>query len=274
VIRISARPGIAVLFALSCVASCAKGTPSDREPQASASTSDRRDSAAGNVDLGGTGYKPDAMSAVGSVAGVVRLDGTASADTAPTASGQPACDVAVEPGGSNGEDRSNTVVWIADAKTGKPLPIDRRVEISTEHCVIDPRIQTAVVGSGINVFNEDRLLHKLVFTRAGTDDTLAVMPFFNEGQLVASTALARRPGVVEIRCAQHAWMHGYILVFEHPYYAVTSGDGSFKIDSLPPGTYKLMVWHEGAAKPLEKTVKVTAGGTAKADLALALGAGK
>ena len=35
-----------------------------------------------------------------------------------------------------------------------------------------------------------------------------------------------------------------------------------------------MVWHEGAAKPLEKTIKVTAGGTAKADLSLALDAGK
>jgi hypothetical protein len=69
-------------------------------------------------------------------------------------------------------------------------------------------------------------------------------------------------------------MHGYIVVFDHPYFAVTSNDGSFKIDSLAPGTYKLMVWHEGAAKPLQKTIKVTAGGTAKADLSLALDAGR
>jgi Carboxypeptidase regulatory-like domain len=275
VIRISARPGIAVLFALSCLASCAKGTPSKRDAGKHAgSTSERRDSAAGSVDVGATSYRAGALSAVGSVAGVVKLDGEIPADTAPTASGQPACDVAVEPVGAAGGDRSNTVVWIADAKTGKALPIDRRVEISTEHCVIDPRIQTAVVGSGINIFNDDRLLHKLIFTRSGTDDTVAVMPFFNDGQLVASTALAAKPGVIEIRCAQHGWMHGYILVFDHPYFAVTSGDGTFKIDSLAPGTYKLMVWHEGAAKPLEKTIKVTAGGTARADVSLVLDAGK
>jgi Carboxypeptidase regulatory-like domain len=271
VIRINARPGIALLFALTCVAGCAKGNRSDGDSSTqAASGQERNDSAAGNVDLRSTSYRPEALTAVGAVAGVVRLDGPIPADTAPTASGQPACDVATEPLNAPGRDQSNTVVWIADAKTGKSLPIDRRIEISTEHCEIDPRIQTAVVGSGINIINDDQLLHKLVFTRAGTNDTVAVMPFFNDGQVVASTALAQKPGVVEIRCTQHAWMHGFILVFDHPYYAVTSSDGSFKIDSLPPGTYKLMVWHEGAAKPLEKTIKVTAGGTTKADVQLAV----
>ena len=72
--------------------------------------------------------------------------------------------------------------------------MDRRVEISTEHCVIDPRIQTAVVGSAVNIFNDDRLLHKLVFTRAGTGDTVAVMPFFNDGQLVASDSAGAEAG--------------------------------------------------------------------------------
>jgi hypothetical protein len=33
-------------------------------------------------------------------------------------------------------------------------------------------------------------------------------------------------------------------VFDHPYFAVTSRDGSFSIDSIPPGTYTLYVWHE------------------------------
>ena len=101
-------------------------------------------------------------------------------------------------------------------------------------------------------------------------ETLAVMPFFNEGQVVASTKLASRPGVVEIRCSQHPWMHGYILVFDQPYYTVTSNDGSFKIDSLPPGTYNLMAWHEGAAKPVQKTIKVPAGGTTRTEVTLAL----
>lgn len=253
-----------------CVSSCAGDGSSKRDSGDDASSKrDSRDSAAGTVDLGGTSYRPGPMSAVGSVSGVVRLKGDVPDDTAVTASGQPACDVSSEPVSSSPRE-ANTVVWIADPKTGRALPTERRVELTTEHCAIDPRITTAVVGSGINMLNEDRLLHKLVFTRMGTNDTLAVMPFFNEGQLVASSVLAAKPGVVEIRCAQHAFMHGYILVFDHPYFTTTSGDGSFKIDSLAPGSYKLMVWHEGAAKPVEKTIKITAGGTARTDVALAM----
>jgi hypothetical protein len=275
VLRIGPRSGFTLLFALICVSSCAGDGSSKRGSDDNGSTKrGDRDSAAGTVDIGGTSYRPGPMSAVGSVSGVVRLKGDVPGDTAVTASGQPACDVSSEPVANSARDEANTVVWIADPRTGRALPIERRVELTTEHCAIEPRITTAVVGSGLNMFNDDRLLHKLVFTRMGTDDTLAVMPFFNEGQLVASSTLAAKPGVVEIRCAQHGFMHGYILVFDHPYFTTTSSDGSFKIDSLAPGSYKLMVWHEGAAKPVERTIKVTAGGTARTEVALAMDGGR
>ena len=46
----------------------------------------------------------------------------------------------------------------------------------------------------MNVFNDEKALHKLVFTKVGTHDTLAVMPFFNAGQMVASEKLAKTSG--------------------------------------------------------------------------------
>jgi hypothetical protein len=96
------------------------------------------------------------------------------------------------------------------------------------------------------------------------------MEFFNVGQVVASERLAKEPGIVEVRCTQHPWTHGYIAVFDHPYFAVTDDDGSFKMDSLPPGTYKMMVWHEGMAKPVEQQVQVGPNGAAKVDLSVTL----
>lgn len=156
----------------------------------------------------------------------------------------------------------NTIVWIADAKSGKPLPIDKRAEISSDNCLLDPRVQAITVGTTVNVINDDKVLHKLIFTKFGTHDTLVVTPFFNSGQIVATERLAKMPGMVEVRCADHPWEHGYIAVFDHPYFAVTEDNGAFKIDSLAPGSYKVMVWREGLTKPTEQQVQVAAGGTA------------
>jgi hypothetical protein len=96
------------------------------------------------------------------------------------------------------------------------------------------------------------------------------MPFFTAGQLVASERLAKQSGFVEIRCARHPWTHGYIAVFDHPYFAVTGASGAFTIDSLPAGTYTLAVWHEGMITPVQRTIQVPAGAQTKADVALQL----
>lgn len=50
-------------------------------------------------------------------------------------------------------------------------------------------------------------------------------------------------------------MSGYILVFSHPFFAVTDDEGKYSIGSVPPGTYNLLVWSElGRAEPKKVTV--------------------
>ena len=46
----------------------------------------------------------------------------------------------------------------------------------------------------------------------------------------------------------------YVQVFDHPYFTVTSNDGSFKIDNVPAGTYEVVAWQE---KFKDKTVSHT-----------------
>jgi hypothetical protein len=270
-----ARRISAALLAFVVVGGCSNDAPAGSSAKTrAAATAKRGDSAAGTVDLGGAAYKPEPLTAVGSIAGTIKLDGPPRKDTVPVTLDQPVCGASAEgPVVATDKGLSNAVVWIADMKTGKPLPISKRIDLSSEDCMLDPRVQAAVVGTTVNVTNDDKLLHKLVFMPIGTNDTLTKMPFFNNGQVVASELLAKKSGIVEARCALHPWTHAYIAVFDHPYFAVTGADGSFKIDSLPPGTYKMMVWHEGAAKPAEQQVVVAAGGAAKVDVAVKIGPG-
>lgn len=159
-------------------------------------------------------------------------------------------------------------MWIKEIATGKPYPVEKRAEFASDDCVLDPAVQAVVVGTTFNVFNDDKEIHRLVFTRAGTHDTLTVMPFFNSGQVVATERLAKVSGVVDVQCARHPWMHSYVAVFNHPYFAVTDDKGTFAIDSLPPGAYTLLAWHEGMSSPTSQPVQVAANGGATVSLTL------
>ena len=264
------RRVFAALLAIGAAAACSKDAARGNSTKSSAvKTIKTKDSAAGSVDLGGTTYKAMPLTATGSIAGTIQLDGGPRIDSVAVTNDQPFCGKWL--GGAviaSAQGLSNSVVWIADMKSGKALPVARRGDLASEDCGVDPRVQASVVGTTFNVTNDDKLLHRLIFTEMGTSDTLTVMPFFNSGQVVASERLAKHSGIVEVRCAIHPWTHAYIAVFDHPYFAVTGKDGSFKIDSLPPGSYKMMVWHEGAAQPLERQVQVAANGEAKVDVSI------
>jgi plastocyanin len=72
---------------------------------------------------------------------------------------------------------------------------------------------------------------------------------------------------VPLLCNVHAEMSAYVVVMDNPYFAVTSRDGSFTIDNVPPGAYKLKTWHE-KLRSVEQEVKVEGGKTIEADFML------
>jgi hypothetical protein len=64
-----------------------------------------------------------------------------------------------------------------------------------------------------------------------------------------------RPGLVRVFCDIHSHMSAYILVFSHPYFAVTDVDGRYEIPNVPAGAYTVMLWSElGTADPRKVTL--------------------
>ena len=72
---------------------------------------------------------------------------------------------------------------------------------------------------------------------------------------------------VSIECNIHAWMRGWVRVFNHPYYAVTDENGTFEFRNAPAGEWQLMVWHGsggwlgGAKGKNGQPISIKAGGT-------------
>jgi hypothetical protein len=49
---------------------------------------------------------------------------------------------------------------------------------------------------------------------------------------------------IRVNCNVHPWMRGYLFVFRHPFFQVTTKNGEFTLSGLPPGTYTIEAWQE------------------------------
>ena len=138
---------------------------------------------------------------------------------------------------------ADVVVWLADIRTGRPLPASRRYELVAEKCGFTPRVQTVAAGGTLNVRNDDAVIYRNHVVDSRTGETVTELPFTDAGQVIPLDRQLAAPALLEVKSTSHPWMRAWVAAFDHPYYAVTGSGGRFAIDAVPPGTYTLKAWH-------------------------------
>jgi len=74
--------------------------------------------------------------------------------------------------------------------------------------------------------------------------TLFKVPLSFKGQVIKKKVALKQPdSFIKMECDIHDFMEVYFLPVDNPYYAVVDKNGSYKIDGIPPGVYKLFAWH-------------------------------
>jgi hypothetical protein len=175
----------------------------------------------------------------------------------------------------NGRSLSQAVVWISNLNEGKAMPARKRFDIAQKGCLLSPRILAVTVGGTLNVRNMDSALHVLKFTDTRTGEVLARITQSEPGQVVPIDYMFDAARVIEVSCETHPWTKAWIQVFDRPYFAITDVSGSAVMDSIPAGSYQLVVWHERLGE--QRTEVVVAPGVRQSvgvELGRAAGAGK
>lgn len=146
------------------------------------------------------------------------------------------------------------LVGVKSTPRRAPVPLDQK------GCEFTPRVVVVPAGGTLDILNNDGILHN-VHTRSTAN------PSFNKGQpgfLKKMTEKFGSPEAFKVGCDVHKWMSAWVVVSDSAFAAVTDAGGHFKIDNVPPGRYKLELWHETLGKQ-SKDVVVRDGAATQVD---------
>ena len=205
----------------------------------------------------------------GTVTGRIRFAGNRPAPKVIDMSEEPAC---VEAHHGRAYDESlvvskrgalaNAFVYVKSGLAGKTFEIPATpVTIDQSGCWFHPRVVGIQTGQILKVINSDPVTHNI-------HPMAEINREWNHSQGAGDPPIARKfikPEImIRVKCNIHRWMHAFIGVLAHPYFAVSNEDGSFEIKNLPPGTYTIAVWQEKLGTQ-EQQVTIPPHGNAEAN---------
>lgn len=147
-----------------------------------------------------------------------------------------------------------------------PAAAPATVDVAINDKVYVPRVVVTPAGSTVRFPNHDPFNHNVFSVSEPNQFDLGL---YGRGEARSSTFA--HPGLVRVYCNVHPRMVAYIVVTANRHYVQPGSDGSFVIDNVAPGRYKLHVWHERIAAEVVKDI-VVAAGTAGSDLQIVLNA--
>ncbi len=142
----------------------------------------------------------------------------------------------------------DVVVVIQGIEKGKALTF-KGTDVKGNNCrflVQGPSQYVGVVmkKAEVRFDNDDNVMHNPHgYEVAGPKrDTMFNNPLNGKQKLTKEVKLRKSP-TMKVECDQHNFMQVWFYAIDNPYYAVVGEDGTFSIDDVPPGKYKVVAWH-------------------------------
>jgi hypothetical protein len=150
----------------------------------------------------------------------------------------------------------DTVVFIENINKGKDWS-SQTTQFDFKNCDIFPKVSVVrktpkgMKTGLVQITNHDPdILHNPHgYSKVGANSkTLFNKPLPSKGDVADVTKNMKRFKMKKdkhffLQCDQHNYMEADAKIVWNPYYSVSAKDGTFQIDQIPAGTYKITAWH-------------------------------
>ena len=135
----------------------------------------------------------------------------------------------------------DAIVFLESAEAGRARLAAKPpsgVEIQQLGRQFEPRVVVVPQGTSIQFPNRDNVRHHVYSFSAAKNFELKLY-----SGTPANPVVFDKPGVAVLGCNIHDHMVAWVVVVDTPYYGKTAAAGRVTLPQVPPGAYRLRVWH-------------------------------
>lgn len=136
----------------------------------------------------------------------------------------------------------DVVVSIEHVDAGKVFQKEP-VRILSKDCKFTPTVNIVRQGETIHINNVDPVMHNSQVYESKRGKIISNLPIPAEEISSSKIKFSGQQKIFQLICGMHEFMQAWGYRVQNPYYSVTSENGAYQINDLPPGDYVINAWH-------------------------------